>query len=76
MLVLAFTVCMMASPYACKPVNLFFDAGEVTAYRCILKGQVEMARWIVAHPGWEIGRDEGGAAYRCGPPELAQRGRI
>lgn len=76
MIVLAFTACLIGTPHFCKPVSLFFDASEVTPYCCLIRGQVEMAKWIVEHPGWEISRDEVGAGYRCGPPELAQRGRI
>jgi hypothetical protein len=75
MISLMFWVCLQGA--SCQEVTLTFsgdgDGGPVTAQMCLLRGQIEMARWIADHPGYRIGADPvRGTAYRCGNAQMAK----
>jgi hypothetical protein len=50
------SVCLLSSPAECREVTLNYetDAASVTPQQCMMYGQMEMAKWIVDHPGYRI----------------------
>ena len=56
MIQLLMTVCAAASPYHCKEEAMVFAEPGLTAYMCVLKGQLEIAKWSEQHPGWTVRR--------------------
>ncbi len=56
MIQMLMTVCAAASPYHCKDETMVFAEPDLTAYMCVLKGQLEIAKWSKQHPGWTVRR--------------------
>ncbi len=52
-LVLSFVVCLNAASGEdrCRTIDLPW-AGSMMS--CMLRGQAEMARWVMEHPGYEV----------------------
>lgn len=64
MISLVFTACSIlvtAKGAPCRPIKADYD---VSLFECMMRGQIEMAKWVAAHPNWYIA--PGG--YRCIPP--------
>lgn len=62
MLELVIAACLANAPVygACRDFSLLYDPQEVSLMMCVAGGQVEIARWQQAHPGWNVTR------WRCG----------
>lgn len=78
MINLVFWACLSLSASSCQEVTLtFIGDGEgrpVSAHSCLLRGQLEMARWISEHPGYVVGVDPvRRTAYRCGGAQMARK---
>lgn len=54
-------VCSMQAPLRCKDVNLVFAGENVTPQQCMMYGQMELAKWTLANPGWQIVH-----GFKCG----------
>jgi hypothetical protein len=54
-------VCFIQAPQHCKDVHLSFAAEDVTPQQCMMYGQMELAKWTVGHPNWQIRK------FTCGP---------
>ncbi len=54
MIELVMAVCMIDQPSRCKDVTINFAAENLTVNRCLMSGQLEMAKWIGEHPNWVI----------------------
>jgi hypothetical protein len=57
-------VCSMQAPLRCKDVHLSFAADSVTPQQCMMYGQMELAKWTVGHPNWQIRKWSCGRAGR------------
>lgn len=64
MLELVMTVCLIANSAKCKDVHLQFAEESLTPYQCVMKGQLEMAKWREGNPNWQI------AKWGCGRVKL------
>lgn len=49
--ILLVSVCLLTDPKQCKEVELQFT-DEMTQMQCLMGAQVEIAKWIEAHPKW------------------------
>lgn len=54
-------ICMVNQPETCKDLRLSFAAENPTPFQCFHYGQMALAQWVTAHPGWEIKR-----GFKCG----------
>lgn len=63
MLELVMAVCIVGDPAHCKDVSLTFTDDETTPIQCMMGtgAQSEIARWLEAHPKWEVKR------WKCAP---------
>jgi hypothetical protein len=59
MIELLISACLMTGS-DCREVSFLYDAQDVSLMACMVMGQVEAARWQVAHPDYRIER------FRCG----------
>lgn len=57
MIDLVMTVCLLATPAACREERSEFDA--VSLMSCMTQGQFYAARWIDEHPAYRLSR------WRC-----------
>ena len=67
MIELVFTACLIAAPEDCRERSLVF-AANVTPMMCLTNAQVELARWNVEHPKWQVAR------WKCRHVAHASRG--
>ena len=56
MLEILVSVCSIAEPQHCKDVHINLIADNVTTRQCLMLGQIEIAKWIDAHPNWQVKR--------------------
>lgn len=56
MLELIVSVCFIAEPAKCREVTLTMTEGEVTPFQCMMYGQIEIAKWLEAHPKYQLSR--------------------
>jgi hypothetical protein len=64
MIELVVIVCLANSPADCKDIHLTF-AEDVTPTQCMMRGQPQIAKWIVEHgPAWTVKRWYCGQAGR------------
>jgi hypothetical protein len=56
MIELALIACLAAEPTKCKDVGLIFDSEAVTPMQCLMGAQPEIAKWVEAHPRWQVKR--------------------
>jgi hypothetical protein len=59
MIELIFTACSLLHGM-CREEKLVFAEPGLSVYSCAMRGQIELARWVVNHPNWSVVR------YRCG----------
>lgn len=52
MLELLVTVCMIDDASRCKDVSLVYLAEAVTPHQCMMRSQMEIAKWTEGHPNW------------------------
>lgn len=57
-------VCSMQAPLRCKDLHLSFAAESITPQQCMMYGQIELAKWTVEHPNWQIHKFSCGRAGR------------
>ena len=57
-------VCFIHESERCKDIHLCFAAEVVTPQQCMLYGQMELAKWTVGHPNWQIRKFRAGASGR------------
>lgn len=62
MIEIVVSVCSIVQGATCKDVRLTYMAESVSPMECMMKGQVEMAKWQEGHPNWKIHR------WSCGVP--------
>lgn len=62
MIEIVVSVCSIVQGATCKDVRLTYMAESVSPMECMMKGQVEMAKWAESHPNWRIHR------WSCGVP--------
>lgn len=62
MVELLILACLAANPERCDRFRMPFYA-EITAFECMLQGQIYMKKWADEHPAWEV------KGWRCAPPE-------
>lgn len=61
MFALVVSVCMIDQPARCKDVTMNFEGSVPSQSRCMMGGQMEMAKWAGEHPNWVIRK------WRCEP---------
>jgi len=54
MIEIVLSVCMLGESERCKDVKLTYFAESVNTQQCMFNGQLEIAKWIEAHPKWTI----------------------
>lgn len=62
MIEIVVSVCSIVQGATCKDVRLTYMAESVSPMECMMKGQVEMAKWAESNPNWKIQR------WSCGVP--------
>ncbi len=56
MLELLVSVCLMDNPERCKDVSLAYAEEQLTPMQCMMGAQSEIAKWMEAHPNWQLKR--------------------
>lgn len=56
MLELIVSVCLIETPSRCKDVALTYNMESLTMMQCVMGAQPEIAKWIEAHPKWQLKR--------------------
>lgn len=54
MIELFFVVCLSAEPTACQERSLVFT--NINETTCVVGAQPELAKWVAAHPSYDIRR--------------------
>lgn len=52
MIELIMHVCLANQPTHCKEVAIQFNEDNLTPYTCVMKGQLEIAKWVQFNPQW------------------------
>jgi hypothetical protein len=60
MIELVLTVCSILHGAKCNEVKLSFAEQQVSAFECMMYGQLEIAKWRETHPDWQV------AKWQCG----------
>lgn len=55
------SVCLLASPNACKQEELHTIAAGGPPMACLVEGQGDVARWADTHPQWRV------VSWKCVP---------
>lgn len=61
MIELIVAVCLIDQPNSCRDVHLGSNQENVSLNQCVMRGQLEMARWIGENPDWQIKK------WKCQP---------
>ncbi|MFZ5964433.1 hypothetical protein ACOXXX_15920 [Thalassococcus sp. BH17M4-6] len=65
MIELLFVACLSTAPTECRERSLLFTG--ITPGQCAMGAQPELAKWVNAHPNWQIAR------WKCQQVQTAER---
>lgn len=54
MIELIFSVCFIDDPKRCREERLSFFQTAVSPRQCMMMGQIEISKWMDAHPNYEL----------------------
>lgn len=52
MIELFISACLISHPVDCRDVSLIFSSEDLTPHQCMMRSEIEIAKWAEGQPKW------------------------